>query len=83
MARLKSMKNPLLAYSLARIGVFVVILSVFLAVGFPPLIATIIASMLAFSFSLIFLRGMREASSSKIADRLKKPEKSVDERAED
>jgi hypothetical protein len=75
------MKNPLLVYALARIGVFAGVLTILLLIGFVPIVATVIATMLSFSFSLIFLRKPREASSAMIADRLKK--KTDDETAED
>jgi hypothetical protein len=52
-----------------------------LVIGFAPIVATIIATMLSFSFSLIFLRKPREASSALIAESLKK--KTADETAED
>lgn len=75
------MKNPLLVYSLARIGVFAGVLAILLVIGFAPIVATVIATMLSFSFSLIFLRKPREASSALIAESLKK--KTDDETAED
>ena len=75
------MKNPLLVYTLARIGVFAGVLAILLVLGFAPIVATVIATMLSFSFSLIFLRKPREASSVMIAERLNK--KTEDETAED
>jgi phosphate/sulfate permease len=75
------MKNPLLVYTLARIGVFAGVLAILLVLGFAPIVATVIATMLSFSFSLIFLRKPREASSAMIAERLNK--KTDDETAED
>ena len=83
MPRLKSMKNPLLVYTLARLGIFAVILTALIFIGFPPIVAVIIASMLAFSISLIFLRKLREASSAKIYDSVNAKKKSADEHAED
>ncbi len=79
--RLKTMKNPLLVYALARIGVFAGVLGILLVIGFAPIVATVIATMLSFSFSLVFLRKPREASSALIAESLKK--KTADETAED
>jgi phosphate/sulfate permease len=75
------MKNPLLVYTVARIGVFAGVLAILLVIGFAPIVATVIATMLSFSFSLIFLRKPREASSALIAERLQK--KTDDETAED
>ena len=83
MHRLKSMKNPLLVYTLARLGVFAAVLAVLLLLNFAPIVAVIIATMLSFSFSLIFLRKQREASSAKLYDAINKPKKSPDEHAED
>jgi phosphate/sulfate permease len=77
------MKNPLLAYTLARLGIFSVILTVFLLLNFAPLVAVIFATMLSFSFSLIFLRKLREASSAKIYDSVTSKKQTKDEQAED
>ncbi|MEN9603488.1 MAG: hypothetical protein RL545_177, partial [Actinomycetota bacterium] len=77
------MKNPLLAYTLARLGIFSVILTIFLLLNFAPLVAVIFATMLSFSFSLIFLRKLREASSAKIYDSVTSKKKTKDEQAED
>lgn len=83
MPRLKDMKNPLLTYTLARLGVFAATLTVLLLVGIPPIIAVVFATMLSFAFSLIFLRRSREASSAKIYDAINKPKKTRDEHHED
>jgi phosphate/sulfate permease len=77
------MKNPLLVYTLARLGVFAAVLAVLLLLNFAPIVAVIIATMLSFSFSLIFLRKQREASSAKLYYVINKPKKSLDEHAED
>ncbi len=83
MPRLKTMKNPLLVYTLARLGVFAAILTILLLLHMAPIVAVVIATMLSFSFSLIFLRKQREASSAKLYETINKPKKSVDEKAED
>lgn len=83
MARLKTMKNPLIAYALARVGIFVGVLAVLLFIGIDPILSTVFATMIAFSISLIFLRKQREASSARIDAALKKPAKTKDEQAED
>jgi hypothetical protein len=83
MPRLKTMKNPLLAYTLARLGIFAGFLAVLLLLRFAPIAAVIIATMLSVSVSLIFLRGLRDASSAKVYDALNKPKKTSDEKAED
>lgn len=77
------MKNPILVYALARLGVFATLLTTLLLLGFGPIWATVFATMLSFSFSLIFLRKLREASSAKIADSIIKPKRGADEAVED
>ena len=83
MARLKSMKNPLLVYTIARLGVFAVILTALILIGFHPILATVFATMIAFALSLIFLSRAREASSAKLATAVDKPKRTVDEVHED
>lgn len=83
MPRLKTMKNPLVVYTLARLGIFAAVLAVLLLLNFAPIVAVVIATMLSFSFSLIFLRKQREASSAKLYEAINKPKKTVDENAED
>lgn len=77
------MKNPLLVYSLARIGVFALVLGGLLLLGIPPLFATVFATMLAFAFSLVFLRKLRADSSARLHQAVHKPKKTSDEEAED
>jgi ABC-type uncharacterized transport system YnjBCD permease subunit len=77
------MKNPILVYALARLGIFAGLLTILLLLGIGPIWATVFATMLSFSFSLIFLRKWREASSAKIADSITKPKKGADEAVED
>lgn len=77
------MKNPLVAYTLARIGVFAAFLTVLLLLNFNPYIAVAFATMLSFSFSLVFLRKLREASSAKLYDSVTSKKKTVDETHED
>lgn len=77
------MKNPLVAYSLARLGVFSVLLAAFLLLQFPWFWATLFSAMLAFAFSLVFLRKQREATSAQIYEAVNKPKKTSDEEAED
>ena len=77
------MKNPLLVYTLARLGIFAAFLTVLLLLRFTPIPAVVIATMLSFSVSLIFLRKLREASSARIYNAVNKPKKTQDESAED
>ena len=77
------MKNPMVAYTLARIGIFTAVLAALLLLRFNPYIAVILATMLSFSFSLIFLRKLREASSAKLYSSVHEKKKNVDETHED
>lgn len=60
------MKNPVLKYALSRLAVFVVILALFLIIGFDPYFSTFVAATLALAFSLFFLGKQRNAASSSI-----------------
>jgi len=82
-ARLKDMKNPLLVYTFARLGVFAVILTALIFLGIHPILATVFATMMAFAFSLVFLRKLRAASSAKLVEAVEKPKRSADEIHED
>lgn len=73
------MKNPLLVYTLARLGVFAVLLTALILIGIHPILATVFATMMAFAFSLVFLQNLREASSAKLVEVIEKPKRSVDE----
>lgn len=73
------MKNPLLVYTLARLGVFAVLLTALILIGIHPILATVFATMMAFAFSLVFLQKLREASSAKLVEVIEKPKRSVDE----
>ena len=81
--RLKRMKNPLLVYTLARLGVFAVVLTALILIGIHPILATIFATMIAFSISLVFFRKLRAASSAQLVQAVSKPKRGVDETHED
>ena len=66
------MKNPWLLYTLARLGVFAVILTILLLVGFNGYYSVAIAAVLSLAFSLIFLNKQRQALSQSIYDRVQK-----------
>jgi hypothetical protein len=66
------MKNPLVAYALARIGVFAVSLTALLLLGFNGFYATCIATAVAFAFSLVFLRKQRETAASDLYSKVKR-----------
>ena len=66
------MKKHWLVYISARLGVFALVLTVFMLIGFGWLYSTLIAAALSLAFSLIFLSNQREAISSDIYNRVKK-----------
>ena len=66
------MKNPLVAYALARIGVFAVALAALLLIGFDGLYATCIATAVSFAFSLVFLRKQRETAAEDLYKKVKR-----------
>jgi hypothetical protein len=65
-------KKHWLVYTVARLGVFAAVLTVFMLIGFGWLYSTLIAAALSLAFSLIFLSNQREALSSDIYNRVKK-----------
>ncbi len=66
------MKKHWLIYISARLGVFALVLTIFMLIGFGWLYSTLIAAALSLAFSLIFLSKQREALSSDIYNRVKK-----------
>ncbi len=66
------MKKHWLIYISARLGVFALVLTIFMVIGFGWLYSTLIAAALSLAFSLIFLSNQREALSSDIYNRVKK-----------
>lgn len=66
------MKNPWLLYTLARLGVFAVLLTILLLVGFTGYYSVAIAAVLSLAFSLIFLNKQRQALSQSIYNRVQK-----------
>jgi hypothetical protein len=65
-------KKHWLIYISARLGVFALVLTMFMVIGFGWLYSTLIAAALSLAFSLIFLSKQREALSSDIYNRVKK-----------
>ena len=76
------MKNPWLAYTLLRVGTFVVFLAILLALQFDPFYATFIAAILALAFSLIFFNKQRDAVSKSIYEK-RHAERDKDSKTED
>ena len=58
-------------------------LTLLILIGIHPILATVFATMIAFSISLVFFRKLREASSARIAEAVSKPKPTVDEAHED
>ena len=66
------MKNPWLLYTLARLGVFAVLLTILLLVGFNGYYSVASAAVLSLAFSLIFLNKQRQALSQRIYTQVQK-----------
>jgi ABC-type bacteriocin/lantibiotic exporter with double-glycine peptidase domain len=66
------MKNPWLNYILIRLGIFVAILIIMLAIGFDPFFAALVAAVVSLSISLIFFGKQRNAVSEAIYKRTTK-----------
>jgi hypothetical protein len=66
------MKNPLVSYALIRIGMFALILTVLLVIGFNPIYSTLVAAALAFAISLVFLSKLRDEASKSVYKRVKR-----------
>lgn len=64
------MKNPWLTYTLARLGLFFGFFWVLLALEFNPFFAAIIAAVVSFSISLLFLDKQRNALSESVSKKL-------------
>ena len=66
------MKNPWIAYSLARIGLFALFLTIFLVLGFDGIYSAIIAGVLALAASLVMLQRQRDELSKDIYYRFRR-----------
>lgn len=64
------MKNPWLSYTLIRLGLFFGIFFAFLLLNFNPYFAAIIAAVVSFSLSLLFLDRQRNALSESVSRKL-------------
>ncbi|MEY3625310.1 DUF4229 domain-containing protein [Aquiluna borgnonia] len=64
------MKNPWLSYTLIRLGMFFGIFGLFLLLQFNPYFAAIIAAVISFSLSLLFLDKQRNALSESVTKKL-------------
>jgi hypothetical protein len=59
-------KNPWITFTLARIGVFALFLTIMLLLGFDGIYAAIISGVLALAVSLVFFQKQRDALSKEI-----------------
>lgn len=76
--------RPSIAYTLVRIGLFVVLFVLLYLLGLEWWLAAILAAVIAFLISYIFLRGLRSRFAGEIAEsRERTPAKTADEEAED
>ena len=76
------MKNPLLVYTLLRLGTFAVILAILLSFQFDPFYSTFIAAILALAISLIFFNKQRGEVSKSIYEK-RHAERDKDSKTED
>ncbi|MFM6963436.1 MAG: DUF4229 domain-containing protein [Micrococcales bacterium] len=60
------MKNPVVIYSLLRLGTFAVALGLLWLIGFNVYLATILAAAIALSVSLLLFTKQRNAASTHI-----------------
>jgi uncharacterized membrane protein YkgB len=67
-------KNPWLSYTLIRLGMFFGIFFAFLLLDFNPYFAAIIAAVVSFSLSLLFLDRQRNALSESVVKKLSRDE---------
>jgi uncharacterized membrane protein YkgB len=67
-------KNPWLSYTLIRLGMFFGIFFLFLLLNFNPYFAAIIAAVVSFSLSLLFLDRQRNALSESVSIKLARDE---------
>jgi hypothetical protein len=63
-------KNPWLSYTLIRLGLFFGIFWILLAIEFNPFFSAIIAAVVSFSISLLFLDKQRNALSESVSKKL-------------
>jgi L-lactate permease len=63
-------KNPWLSYTLIRLGMFFALFWILLAVNFNPYFSAIIAAVVSFAISLIFLDKQRNALSESVSRKL-------------
>ncbi|MGL4339786.1 MAG: DUF4229 domain-containing protein [Rhodoglobus sp.] len=75
--------KPWLSYSLARVGLFVVVLSALMLLGVPGWLGAIIAAVISLCLSYLFLGRLRDAVARDIVTRRAQPTGGSDAAAED
>jgi ABC-type bacteriocin/lantibiotic exporter with double-glycine peptidase domain len=77
--------RPWVKYTLIRLGIFVVVLTVLLVLQVNPYLSAIAAAVAQFVISYVFFRKLRDQVAAEFAVRNEKPEplKNVDTDAED
>jgi hypothetical protein len=75
--------KPWVAYSLARIGIFAAIFAALLYSGIVAWLSAIIAAVISFCASYLFLGRLRDAVARDIVARRDRPATSADTEAED
>jgi hypothetical protein len=63
-------KNPWLSYTLIRLGMFFGLFWILLLIDFNPYFSAIIAAVVSFSISLLFLDKQRNALSESVSKKL-------------
>lgn len=61
------MKSPWIIYTLTRLGLFFGLFIVMSLLGFNPYFSAIIAAVVSFALSLVFLDNQRQAMSQKLS----------------
>jgi hypothetical protein len=75
--------NPWIQYTLARLGLFLVPLVLFIAIGVGWLWSSIFAALIALALSILFLNPLRARLSTEITKRVQKPAPDIDSDIED
>jgi predicted cation transporter len=64
------MKNPLINYFLARLGLFILVFCLLLLTGLESILSALFAAMISLAISLIFLQKQRDKVSTMIYNRV-------------
>lgn len=75
--------NPWLGYSLARLGVFVLVFAALMLAGVPWWLSAVIAAIIGLCVGYLFFGRLRDAVALDIAQRRARPGGDADSAAED